>query len=64
MHVRTTQSMNIHVHVHICTCSIGIYVRMSEGKKLLAKKNLEIKSSVKMSQFSEVLGQNVTGKKS
>ena len=39
-----------------------IYVRKSP-KKIFWKKNLEIKTLVKVSEFSEVLGQNVTGNK-
>ena len=40
-----------------------IYVRIKKvtGKKVSGKINLEIKTLVKKSQFSEVLGQNVSG---
>ena len=38
---------------------LGIYVRKSPEKKFL-EKNLKIKTLVKKSQFSKVLGQKVT----
>ena len=37
----------------------GIYVGKSREKKFLEKKNLEIKKS----EFSQILGKNVTGNK-
>ena len=40
----------------------GIYVRMSQEKKFL-EKNLAIKTLEKKSEFSQVLGKNVTGNK-
>ena len=50
----------------ICTFCFPIFMvnlgKKVTGKKFL-KKNLEIKTLVKKSKFSEVLGQNVTGNK-